>query len=649
MRFLFLFLLLINSSLLLFAQEEFKFGKVAKEDLAMTELAADTSAGAYVLHHSNVIFFELGGTPVMLRTINRRVKLLKRSGFNEADVEIYYRTGSQRISGLKAAIHLPNGKVIKLKNSDFIKENYSESVKVLKFTYPQVTEGAIIEYSYRHAYENFVNIPTFYFQEDVPVRYAQFRATIPAYYQYVSLSNVNGFWAESTTKVVNDNISGEQMRALKMRFAMKDVKAFRDQPYTNNLSDYLPRIQLQLKSVTYPRQETEDVISTWENLSKKLDDMVWFGRKYNNRADVKKPLEAILPLTAGAESQQEKATIAYRYIGQHMNWDETYRISGDDRLNQCWDNAKGNSAEINMILLGVLREMGIDAQPLLVSLRNRGAHIISYPVFNQFDHMMVVARLDGKETILDVGDANRGIGLPRFRALNGAGWVADPEKPRWIDVNVPKMSQTVTAEISINDEGIAEVMAQSRMMGYFAVSAKNDLQRMEDDLEGPLMSEIVDIFPEATFVERTVEDNEDPYAPLKLSVKAEVPLAQMLDDYIYLNPVIYYPVAEGLADDEERVAPVDLGYPEKHRYVAKVKIPNGYEVDELPKATRMKSADGSVKVSYSAVKSEGEIMVSYVIDIGRAVFTAEEFYTLKEIFERAIELQESPIVLRKTK
>ncbi|PHI20081.1 hypothetical protein CEQ90_10120 [Lewinellaceae bacterium SD302] len=647
MRFLLLLLLISSTIPSVFAQKDFRFGKIDKQDLAMTELASDTSAGAYVLHHSNVIFYSLNDIPTMMRTVNRRVKLLKRSGFNEADISIYYHPDSEKISGLKAAIHLPDGETIKLKNKDFIREDYSEQTRVIKFTYPQVTEGAIIEYTYSHSDENFTIVPAFYFQEDVPVRYAQFRATIPQYFHYVSLSNATGAWTESSNDVVNDVVSGTQMRVVKMKYALEDVRAFTDQPYTNNLSDYLPRIQLQLKTIMPPNGEKHDVISSWENLAKDLDGFAWFGKKYNNRNDVKKPLESIQPIAADETKEYDKALVAYRYIGQHMNWDGYYRISSDDRLNQCWDKATGNSAEINMILLGVLREMGIEAQPLLVSLRDRGAHVMTYPIFDQFDHLMVLARLDGKEMILDVNNPNREMGLPRFKALNGYGWVADPEKPRWIEVNVPKMSKTVVAEIAIGEDGVATVDAQARMMGYHAESGRNNLQAKEDENEGPIMREITSIFPEAEFVTREVEEDEDPYAPLKLKVQAKVPLAQVMDDYIYVSPVVYYPLEEGLVDTENRLAPVDLGYPTKYRYIAKIKIPEGYKVDEVPEGSRLRSEDGGVSVTYSALVGEEEVSLTYFMELSRATFSAQEYYTLKEIFERAIELQESPIVFRK--
>lgn len=647
----FLLGIFILLGLTLFGQKEIKFGKVDPADLAMTELAADTSAGAYVLHHGSKVFFSFSGTPMMFQSVKRRVKLLKRSGFDEADVELRYYPQYQKITDLKAMIHLPDGNTIKLKGRDFVREDLDDDWRSIKFTFPQVTEGAIIEYGYRKSNENFTWLPRFYFQENVPVRWAEYRASIPEYYRYVSLSNAHNVWAEHSSTVDNEQVSGIAMRVQNMNFALADLPAFKDQPYTNNLTDYLPKIYMQLQTVAYPGQEVQNVFTTWQELAKDLDNFAWFGKKYNNRSDVAKPLNDMAPLLEKATTETEKARVAYGYIGQHMNWDGEHRITSDNRLNQCWSSKTGNSAELNMLLLGVLLQLDIQAEPLLVSLRNQGAPITTFPVYDQFDHLMVLARLDGKQYILDVNDTSRPMGMPRFKALNGAGWVASPENPRWIPIKSPRVTSTITAEISLDDteDGMATVDIQSRKSSYYALNSRNALSRMEDDKEGPLMSDIIDIFPDAEFISRELEEEDDIRAPHKIGLKARVPLAQIADDYIYLSPIISYPLEEGLVDTETRYAPVDLGYPSRHRYVAKIKIPEGYAVEEMPESIRMRSEDGSVSASFTAAKDEETISVNYTLDLGRAVFTADEYYALKEIFERAIELQTSMLVLRRVK
>ena len=171
-RTLFLFLAFVYS-VLTFGQEV-KFGSVDAADLQMTVLASDTAADAMVLFHKKYNYFDYSGGTHIVSEVHRRVKLFRRSSFDRADVEIYYHTASERISKLKAIIHLPNGEALELKKQDFVRDEYNEDFNVIKFTFPQVTEGAIIEYSYRKTDEGIAVIPEFFFQENIPVKWAEF-------------------------------------------------------------------------------------------------------------------------------------------------------------------------------------------------------------------------------------------------------------------------------------------------------------------------------------------------------------------------------------------------------------------------------------------------------------------------------------------
>lgn len=631
------------------AQSAVSFGKVDPADLAMTEMPSDTAADAMVLFNKSEIFFDYSNGAVVINDLHRRVKLFRRSSFDRADVEIYYHTSTERISKLKATIHLPNGESFSLRRPDFIREDYSDEYKVIKFTFPQVTEGAIIEYSYRETDESIAILPEFYFQEEIPVRWAEFKVTVPEYFKYVSLSNAHNHWDSYDKKQVNKSFAGNSVIATEERFVKENSPAFKEQPYSNNFDDYLPRISMQLKYVQYPQQLMQPFMSDWPTTVKQLYERDDFGRRFNARSDIRMVLNELEDPLALATTQREKAELAYRLIGSHMNFNGKFRFLAEEKLNTCWEKATGSSAEINMILLAVLKELDIEAHPLLVSLRDMGEHVELYPLISQFDHLMILARLDGKEEVIDLGDIHRPIGLPRFSALNNRGWVADPLNPHWVDVKVPQMTQTVLAEISIVDEEMAEVNISARLAGYYGFTARLMLEDMDEEIEGPLMSKIVNVFPDVEFVNREVSQADDIYSPLSMTLETKIPLAQQIDDYFYVSPIVLFALDEGLVDTDERIAPIDMGFPWRERYIAKMDIPEGYLVEELPASQRIRSEDGSIALSFSASEMNGAISINFTVDMKRSLFSPEEYVVIKELFARAIDLQESMIILKKAK
>lgn len=170
--------------------EEIVFGDIPPEDLALTQLESDTSADAYVLHDQvNHEIYKHNFSFRKRTIVHRRLKLFQASSFERSDVEIGYFTETEKVKGLKAAIYLPSGEIIDLDRRDFIREEEDDDFSVVKFTFPQVTEGAVIEYQYEVESESIIQTDKYYFQEDIPVRRAVYDAYIEGANTYVAVSN----------------------------------------------------------------------------------------------------------------------------------------------------------------------------------------------------------------------------------------------------------------------------------------------------------------------------------------------------------------------------------------------------------------------------------------------------------------------------
>ncbi|MEL7121624.1 MAG: transglutaminase, partial [Bacteroidota bacterium] len=80
-------LLFLFSVVVLSAQESnIKFGKVSKEELAMTIYPKDSSASAVILHDKGDLNFDFAGNDhgIILEK-HRRIKILKKAGFDYGD------------------------------------------------------------------------------------------------------------------------------------------------------------------------------------------------------------------------------------------------------------------------------------------------------------------------------------------------------------------------------------------------------------------------------------------------------------------------------------------------------------------------------------------------------------------------------------
>ena len=97
---------------------EIKFGDVPNADLQMTSYASDTSAEAVVLADFGDINFRFDNdAPYYELERHRRIKILKRSGFDYGDVSIsfYSEDRLEQIKKIDAIVHNPDGSSTVLK------------------------------------------------------------------------------------------------------------------------------------------------------------------------------------------------------------------------------------------------------------------------------------------------------------------------------------------------------------------------------------------------------------------------------------------------------------------------------------------------------------------------------------------------------
>ncbi len=654
--------LLVAPSLSAQDRPQVEFGRLSPEDRALTVAPGDSTTDAYVLYKSMHLDFEYNEQdgPSLTERYHRRVKLLKPSAFDEADVVLEYDRAYSSISEIEAFIHLPGGGSLPVPASAIVEEKQGDTDVSLKFTFPRVEVGAVIEYRYLYRKKSILIPSAYFFQEDIPVRWAQFTAMIPPYYRYITLGATRMDVDE--TKLTNRawgprfntaayNSGQQKIQHGDILWAMRDLAALREQPYSNNAVDYVPQVRLQLQEVEYPTGGVRSIFGDWQETVEELQSRDDFGRYYRNKSNYNQLWKSAEPVLAAAATDREKMEAAYAYVTRNFRWNGRYGMLASAPPDRIFaDRGEGNSADLNMALLALLNEAGVPAHPLLVSLRNSGAPIEAYPLLYQFNHLMVYLELDGQPVFLDANEAERPAGLPRSRALNHRGWVADKQHPRWVNLEVPSSRQTVVAEMTIGADGATTAHLQSRMENYFAFDARSALAS-GDRSEAPLVPDLLRRFPELRVVSfREVESEVVIPARFDYELDVELAAAQPVNDFLYVQPVVL-PLLDGhLADVETRTLPIDFPYPWMQRYIATVHLPEGYVLEEAPSPVRLRAEDGSMVASYSVSETvPGTLQVIYNVQLERTLYAAVEYPALRDLYRRIIELQETPLVLKRAK
>lgn len=100
-----------------------------------------------------------------------------------------------------------------------------------------------------------------------------------------------------------------------------------------------------------------------------------------------------------------------------MNWNEINSCFSKKGVEKAYKEQTGNVAEINFILLNMLKLAGVDANPVLVSTIENGVPV--YPTRTGFNYLIACAEIDGKQILLD---ASKKYTSPNILPLNVLNW-----------------------------------------------------------------------------------------------------------------------------------------------------------------------------------------------------------------------------------
>ncbi|HFA51895.1 MAG TPA: DUF3857 domain-containing protein [Bacteroidetes bacterium] len=637
------------STLFLFAQKDpIKWGKIPADDLAMTSYEQDPSAGAVVLCDYGQIYFNISlqGTEYNFKR-HKRIKILKRSGFDQANIEIPFLEG-QDISKLKAHIYSPDGSVTELGKKDFFDEETTKFYRKKKFAFPNVKEGSVIEFSYIIESTNLVSLRNWYFQEYIPVRWSELRFSELGWFTYSTVQT--GF---QVLKIIERETGSKTLldypvKTFESRWAAEHVPAMKSEPYTACFDDYRSKIQFQLKSIQLPFSYTEPFFKDWGEIAGALFKNPHFGRQYLKKGENKKLLEAAAPAMAAAPTKLEKAIAAYDFVNGQITWNGTYYHFSDEDLNKAFEKKSAYSGEMNLMVLALLKKAGIRAFPVLVSTRSNGKVNKYYPMLGQFNHTLVWAEIDGKEYWIDAGDKMRPFGTPAMQSLNFEGILIDDEKKtyQWVGIKPAKTKDVMLVNASVNEDGELTADLTCSHTGYSALkersacAGKDGKQHWQNRLDGQ--------HPDAVIETINLQNQTAPNKALKNKMALDIPGAAMANgDMLYLSPTIYSQFAENPFKVEERTLPIEFPYPQTEQVITNLTLPEGYAVEELPESVKLSLPEAAGSFSYRVSEINGKVQIISKVVMKKTFFLPEEYAALRNFFSMVEEKQAEQVVLKK--
>lgn len=664
-------LCLVLSSFSSFSQKDpIKFGDIPLEDLKMTIYGPDSSAAAVILAdygQTSMNYHAEKGFSLLFERITR-IKILNKSGLEWGDfsIPLYHdNSGDEKLSGLKAVTYnLENEKVVetKLKSDGIFKEKYDNNFNVTKFTLSNVKEGSIVEVAYKIESGFIFNFQDWQFQHKIPVRWSEYRALIPEYFNYdkymqgyVLLHMNESATAQRSMNVTfrEDMVPGRSLPRSqtekfdfienKFRWVAKDVPAFKEEPYMTTYKDFISKINFELGYTKYPNQPIKPYMGTWDDINKTYSEAENFYGEINGNGFLKKTVEEI---TSGATSPEEKITRVHQYVRDNFQWDGSSRKFITTSLRKVFDEKKGNSAEINLLMASMLEKLELDVHPVLISTRDNGFIRESIPASTQFNHTLCLVKVGDKKILLDATEKLLPVGVLPERCLNGNGFVVSKNAPfSWVPLTSPSKSKVTTAvDVQLSDGGEFNGKITVESSGYYGQKSRKEyLSKGEADYLKALIADHQFEISNSKF-----ENVKEVTASFKqvhdLSMKEH---ATVSGNMIYFNPLLVSRLKENPFKLDKREYPVDFGSPFDKVHIIKITIPQGYNVEELPESKALTMSGNMARFLYNITQAGNVINVTSYFQINRSLYTQEEYTQLREFYAQAVAKQAEQIVLKK--
>ncbi len=626
------------------------FGEPTHQELTLTSYEKDPEASGVVLYEKGNNYFKYANGYVFIyKDVHRKIKVLDAKKFDQSTVDIYlYNNGSdkEKITSIKAVTH--NGSLqTYVKSDSYYDIDISENWTKKRFTFPNVKNGSIIEYSYTLRTPYFFNFGEWSYQGKLPKIYSEFNSEIPGNYAYnrVIYGKNELFINKASVKRNCFSLPGYSKPAdcEIALYVMKDIPAFKEESYMLAKSNYISRVDYELMYYYNYDGVKIKFSKTWKDVEKEFKHDKGMGRQLNNNSYFKSKIPENISTIS---DDLEKAKAIYTYIQHHFNWDGNSGVFSDARVKKAFDKKFGSSTEINLSLINALQAADLDAKLVLHSTREHGLPALSYPVISDFNYVLVHLTINEEEYLLDATDKFIPFGILPFRALNLRSRVMDFKEGSYWQTIVPysKNVSYISAQLKMEDDYlIGEVSEIST--GYKAIYKRKEKSNKS---ESEYLISKEEQIPELEVNDFSLENLSELDQPLKEKYTIEYGL-ESISNKIYLNPFfLINQLKENPFKSEERNFPVNIGYPISNTYILSIDLNNEYEVEQLPKnkAIALAGDVGDCKVLYSS--KNGKVNLRFVFKLTDSHFKTEEYQNLKEFYNQVVKvITKDAIVLKK--
>lgn len=584
------------------------------------------------------------------------VKVLNREGRTAAVAQESYDTESGKVREMRAWLIRPSGEVKKygkdetadmaLVDNDIYNEVRRRRISAQSDAEPGAVFGFEVISERRSVFTQF----DWFFQFQMPVLLSRFTLTLP-----------KGWRAEGV--MFNHARVEPTVNGSTYTWEMRDLPYIEDEPMGPPLTNIVPRLAVGYFPPDGVKAGLGQTFASWAEVSRWLTEL----------SDPQMTLDDNLAgkaqqLTAGAKTEMARIQAIGRYV-QSTNYVAIQTGLGrgggyrPHLATEVFAKSYGDCKDKANLMRAMLKAVGIKAY--LVSIYSGDATFVreEWPSPKQFNHCIIAVNVSeatqaamvvthptlGRLLFFDPTDDSTPVGdLPDHEQGSFALLIAgDAGRLMKMPTTPPEANRLEReAEVTLGPDGTITASVQERSIGQSAVGER----RYFRGLSRPDYLKVIErwIADSATGAAVSKVEPADNAAEGKFALQVEFTAtgyAQVMQQRL----LVFKPAIVSRRDALDLTAglrkqPVVL---DSHAYTeaVRVKLPAGFEVDELPDAVKMDAPFGSYETAYQV--KDGQLHFTRKLVLRSATIPVADYAKVRSFFERIRAAEQAPVVLAK--
>ena len=649
--------------------QDMKFGKVSDQEVLKTSYDENTEIDAEILYRAIKITYDYldgDGGFRQITEVHERKKIYSKEALDLANVSVRLYRGGKRdetIIGLKGyTYNHENGKVVrsKMKNTAVFKEELNDYWELEKFALPNVKKGSVIEYTYKIESHYTTSIDDIYLQDFYPIKKLNIEVRIPEYYVFKKYLNPHADftpfiketlfnrklqYSADVNKGAGNSLTEKRRGTIELKetvyeISQEDVPAFTNEPYITSPRNYLAQLKWDIAALKFPGRSQKILSTNWEKVTKSFYESESFGKQIA-KGEFKTEVAAIIK---GETERDKKIQLIFEHVKQHMNWNEFYSLYSSD-LKKAYTKQEGAVSDINLLLVAMLRDAGINANPILVSTKSNGIPL--FPTREGFNYVLCGVEVPNDVILLDATEAYTLPDLIPTRAINWQGrMVRKDGSSVWVMLE-PKENSKVSTMLnaSIEEDLTVTGKIRSSYTGHNGISFRDANTNKAHDAQVASLEKRRGTMEVSNFALRNVDDL---YKNIMRTYDFVLTDAvEEIAGKLYFNPLLFLSEEENIFKQYTRNYPIDFNYPQTQKVIVSIALPKGYKVESIPASQDYLIKDNIGGFSFQIAQKPNAIQVIMTKSINYSLIPKDYYQEIKQYYAEVIQKETEKVILSK--